>query len=551
MFNTFAVVEPEVGENNPYLPGGEGECLVARMLNYKDMISFLETSTLNKSDVEKCKQARIKKMAEEGIIVPEDFDTLKEAAAFVHDNHESTDKYVDQNGRPRLINQIVLKEGTHMIKTHWQQSLKITSAMNIVGRGSKEKIKVVGGIYFEERIQGNCHLQNLTLCRTNGYGVLAESSCTMADVVVKECNRGVIAVGNDVVVRCSNLEVTGCKKAGVTAIDGASITLIDPKTSVHHNCVIRKPEGEYGLYVFGGSSSTIQLVSPLTKEEVSVSNGVNEFMDFAYPVGQDFGVSMGADINQIKTITEAVAEAEAASAATDASAAYAAYLRGEVRVPQDFNMLVQAVQAVHENGRLTTVVLGRGEHQIEDGIDNLHVSSAMNIVGDPSVPKEEIVVGGRIHIQQGIPENCHLQHFTVTNTSGGGIVGSGVYAESSFTMEDVLVEQCGGEGVYAYGTGTVARCTNVEVRQCGKSGVLAYGGASVTLIGANTKVHHNCTQGHSDDYGLTVSGPSSNIQLVHPLTKNIVSTDNAGGANWGGIQYVVFEGIAVPSDVNR
>ena len=110
----------------------------------------------------------------------------------------------------------------------------------------------------------------------------------------------------------------------------------------------------------------------------------------------------------------------------------------------------------------------------------------------------------------------------------------GVVGMSSFTMEDVLVEQCGGHGVFAYGTGVVGRCTNVEVRQCGWSGVLASNGASITLIGAKTTVHHNCTEGESDDYGLEVYGSSSStIQLVSPLTKEQVSIDNGGGGNWG------------------
>jgi hypothetical protein len=65
----------------------------------------------------------------------------------------------------------------------------------------------------------------------------------------------------------------------------------------------------------------------------------------------------------------------------------------------------------------------------------------------------------------------------------------GVYGESSFTMVDVLVEQCLFYGVVACGTGVVGRCTNVEVRQCRDTGVLAAKGASITLIGAKTTVH--------------------------------------------------------------
>ncbi len=74
----------------------------------------------------------------------------------------------------------------------------------------------------------------------------------------------------------------------------------------------------------------------------------------------------------------------------------------------------------------------------------------------------------------------------------------------------------------------------MEVRQCEYGGVVADDGASITLIGAKTTVHHNCTNGESDRYGLQVDRSScSTIQLVSPLTKEQVSLDNGGGGNWG------------------
>jgi hypothetical protein len=64
--------------------------------------------------------------------------------------------------------------------------------------------------------------------------------------------------------------------------------------------------------------------------------------------------------------------------------------------------------------------------------------------------------------------------------------------------------------------------------------VLASNGASITLIGAKTTVHHNCTTGRNMDHGLDVWGSSSStIQLVSPLTKEKVAIDNNGGGNWG------------------
>ncbi len=186
---------------------------------------------------------------------------------------------------------------------------------------------------------------------------------------------------------------------------------------------------------------------------------------------------------------------------------------------------------LYRPARFSTIVMGKGNHQIAG--DYLRIASAMNIVGDPGVPKNEIVVEGGIYFKEGIPGNCHLQHLTLRQAEE-----CGVYAFSCFTMKDVLVEQCGYHGVWASGTGVVGRCTNMEVRECGWSGVVASNGGSITLIGAKTKVHHNCTKGDSDFmglkvFGLKVFGASSTIQLVSPLTKEQVALDNSGGGNWG------------------
>jgi hypothetical protein len=181
-------------------------------------------------------------------------------------------------------------------------------------------------------------------------------------------------------------------------------------------------------------------------------------------------------------------------------------------------------------------VVGKGEHVVavykdEYGVDSntLEISSAMNIVGDPGVLKSEIVVVGGILFKKGIQLNCHLQHMMIRHPNG-----SGVWGVSSFTMEDVIVEQCKSWGVGASGRFVVGRCTNVEVRQCGHSGIFTKDNASITLIGAKTTVHHNCTEGHSYEYGLRVCGCFvSTIQLVAPLTKEQVAIDNGGGGNWG------------------
>ena len=164
------------------------------------------------------------------------------------------------------------------------------------------------------------------------------------------------------------------------------------------------------------------------------------------------------------------------------------------------------------------------------GANYLVVRSAMKIIGDPDVSNSEIIILGGFMIMPKIPGNVHLQNMTLRHLSENG---AGVNGNSPFTMKDVIAEQCGGFGVSTDGTGVVGTCTNIEVRQCGWSGVYASDGASITLIGAKTTVNDNCTNGHSDVYGLEVNGPLSTIQLVPPLTKETVSINNGGGGNYG------------------
>ena len=216
-------------------------------------------------------------------------------------------------------------------------------------------------------------------------------------------------------------------------------------------------------------------------------------------------------------VTEGITLAEGLAALGALSA------RGEmVRVPEDYT-LKEAVERVHGDDSLTTIVVGKGEHKINGKY--LEISSAMHIVGDPTVPRADIVIKGGIRIKEGIQGNCHLQHLTVRQAKK-----IGVWGQSSFTMEDVLVEKSTNSGVMCSVPGTVAICTNIEVHQCEWSGVVAGNGTSIILIGPKTMVHGNSKS--INTYGLEVHADYSTIQLVSPLTKEKVSIDN-GGYNWG------------------
>jgi hypothetical protein len=248
-------------------------------------------------------------------------------------------------------------------------------------------------------------------------------------------------------------------------------------------------------------SSTIQLVSPLAKEQVSLDNGG----------GGNWGAENDGDINQIKTIAATTSSSSVPSGETKSNHASAPkrddllrlpdhvltakvvpyfgfkdyaltscashYLQAHwhmanqpkplpLYVPEDCKTLNEAVKRVEQDSRITTIVLGKGEHRIQSTYNlngmSLRISSAMNIIGRPDVPKEKIVILGGICIWNVNQENCHLQHMTIRQAKWIGVTG-----ESSFTMEDVIVEQsweqCGNQGACACGTGGVGRCLHPVV----------------------------------------------------------------------------------------
>jgi hypothetical protein len=214
-----------------------------------------------------------------------------------------------------------------------------------------------------------------------------------------------------------------------------------------------------------------------------------------------------------------------------------------IQVSEDGITLEDAVNQV--DGDDTTIIVGKGTHVVKVYKDNgedtntLHIPFTMRIVGEQGVPREEIVIMGGIYFQA---DNCHLEGLTVSEAKEHGVRGI-----SYFTMDNVLVNNCGYCGIRVYGAD--ANCTNVEVIECGWSGVTAVGGATITLIGDRTSVHGNCTKDLTgDDYGLQAS-QGSTIQLVFPLTKEQVSRNNGGGRNWDNGVVVIPAGETKTTDV--
>ena len=192
----------------------------------------------------------------------------------------------------------------------------------------------------------------------------------------------------------------------------------------------------------------------------------------------------------------------------------------------------------------TQLKLGEGEYRLEKGdltagswgnrgaANNCHgyfVLDKPTKISGQGCGKTTLIgfgLGIRGKLSEGIVE--------IENLKIKGGEGCGLYAFGGMNviMRGCSVEECQRNGVYAYTTRI--SCYDLQVFGCGYSGVWAGNTTTITLSGQGTSIQRNVTKGNSLHYGLALEDTSSNIQLVAPLIKEKISTNNGGGGNWGG-----------------
>lgn len=67
---------------------------------------------------------------------------------------------------------------------------------------------------------------------------------------------------------------------------------------------------------------------------------------------------------------------------------------------------------------------------------------------------------------------------------------------------------------------------NIVVRCCQRSGIRGISGSIIKISGPKTRVEENCLQGHHQDYGLKARDQTATIQIVAPLCKEMISSNN-------------------------
>jgi hypothetical protein len=155
--------------------------------------------------------------------------------------------------------------------------VKVKKPLSIIGAGRGKTTLFGSGL----KIQGNksdgiVEIEDLTIKR--GYVVAwAGMNVIMTDSSVESCQgSGVRAAGAD--ISCEDLQVVSCGLSGVFANGNATITLSGQGTSIQGN-VTKGRSNYYGLHAYSGSPhaysgrSKIQVIAPLTYEEISTNNG--------------------------------------------------------------------------------------------------------------------------------------------------------------------------------------------------------------------------------------------------------------------------------------
>jgi len=184
------------------------------------------------------------------------------------------------------------------------------------------------------------------------------------------------------------------------------------------------------------------------------------------------------------------------------------------------------------------IFIGEGEHSGictlgEERKDYVKVQIPLSIYGAGRGRTTLVGVGLWIQGNKSFPAMGVVEIGDLT-IKGGKRHGLTAYRGMDVRMRGVTVENCQCHGVGA--NGADISCDDLQVVGCGLSGVCASSNATITLSGQGTTIQGNVTDGDSDlyDYGLYTDSSSGKIQLVLPLTKEQISTNNGGGGNWGG-----------------
>jgi hypothetical protein len=174
-------------------------------------------------------------------------------------------KKAKENG----ISDIFLEDGVHDEKGEY---VVIDFPITIIGE-SKDGCTIIGGLHMKGKKEDDVNVKHLTISQSKNSGVVGNEGMSFHLFHLKIEKSGEYGVYVQGTKRntMSNCQVSHSKENGVSVYENGLITMNGSGTSIHNN-VTGEDSDYYGLYT-RISSSFIHLVSPLTKESVSINNG--------------------------------------------------------------------------------------------------------------------------------------------------------------------------------------------------------------------------------------------------------------------------------------
>ena len=163
------------------------------------------------------------------------------------------------------INQIFLENGVH---NEQGEIVDIDCPVTIIGE-SKDGCTIIGGLRVRGKEEDDVNVKHLTISQSKGNGVYGYEGMSfhLFHLNIEKSEEDGVYVSNTKRNTMSNCQVSHSKWSGVVVADGL-LTMNGSGTSIHNNVT-----GGYSRYYGLDTSSTIHIVSPLTKESVSINNG--------------------------------------------------------------------------------------------------------------------------------------------------------------------------------------------------------------------------------------------------------------------------------------
>ena len=204
---------------------------------------------------------------------------------FPHPNYSSLEGLfgrfdeLSENGSTNIPTVLFIANGVHEIEHYHNRrvynSVKIKISISIVGESCEHCI-IIGGLWLMGKKENNVNVKDLTLKQSTVHGLYGAGASFHLDNVSVENSKytGIFILGTKRNTM-KNCQVSHSKRSGLYVKNKGLVTIDGNATAIHNNVIsiVHVESREYyGLKA--GYSSSILLVSPLTKESISTNNGI-------------------------------------------------------------------------------------------------------------------------------------------------------------------------------------------------------------------------------------------------------------------------------------